>query len=134
MRVSKREIALAQVKAPSDGHGQILGPAAVAGLQRRLHRGAHGLGRNAGNGAIDGNQPALLLDGGADQLQNALFPFGLAVQKQLAPHGQLLLQPRLIVPDHRRDLVAISDKYLGDEQLPGALLPGLTRTAAGTPA
>ena len=55
MGAAQREIALAQVKTPSDGLGQILGPAAVAGLQRRLHRGAHGLGRNAGNGAIDGN-------------------------------------------------------------------------------
>ena len=69
MGVAHGEVAFAQAVLPADGLGQLVGPLALAHLQRRLHALPNGLGRNAADAAVHRNQARLLLDGGTAELK-----------------------------------------------------------------
>ena len=124
--VAHGEVALAQAVAPADGLRQLVGPLALAHLQRRLHALPHGLGRNAADAAVHRNQARLLLDGGAAELNRAAPDLATPVEHQLPVAGQLILQPGLVVPHHRHGLAAVGDVHLGDHQLARAALADLS--------
>ena len=123
--VAHGEVALAQAVAPADGLGQLVGPLALADLQRRLHALPHGLGRNAADAAVHRNQARFLLDGGAAELNRSAPGLAAPVEHQLPVAGELILQPGLVVPHHRHGLAAVGDVDLGDHQLARAALADL---------
>ena len=123
--VAHGEVALAQAVAPADGLGQLVGPLALAHLQRRLHALPHGLGRNAADAAVHRNQARLPLDGGTAELKRSAPGLAAPVEHKLPVAGQLILQPGLVVPHHRHGLAAVGDVDLGDHQLARAALADL---------
>ena len=129
MGAAQREVSLAQAVAAADGLRQILRPVRVARLQRGLDRRAQRLCRNARHLTVDRNERRLVLDRRADELQRAARTVGLAVEQKLPPRRELILQPRLIVPDHRHDVLAIGDEHLCDQQLLRPVLPDFARDA-----